>query len=120
MDKIELAGLEYFCYHGCLPEERQQGQKFLVDVKLYLDLKKAGNSDNLTATVNYAEVYEDIKKIVTGEPYNLIEAVAEKIAAVILAKYAAVKKLKVTVHKPSAPIAGKFRDVAVSLRRKRG
>ena len=65
MDKIELAGLEYFGYHGCLPEERQQGQKFFVDVKLYLDLKKAGNSDNLTATVNYAEVYEDFKKMKT-------------------------------------------------------
>lgn len=119
MDKIELTGLEFFGYHGCLPEERQQGQKFFVDIKLYLNLKKAGSSDNLTATVNYAEVYDDIKKIVEGDPYNLIEAVAERIATVILAKYTAVKKLKVTVHKPSAPIAGKFKDAAVSLRRKR-
>ena len=119
MDKIELAGLEYFGYHGCLPEERQQGQKFFVDVKLYLDLKKAGNSDNLTATVNYAEVYGKVQAIIEGRPYKTIEAVAEKITEALFAAYSILANVKVTVHKPEAPIPGIFQDVSVTIERSR-
>lgn len=119
MDCIKLEGMEFYGYHGCLPAERQTGQTFLVDVRLYLDLQKAGLNDDLSATVNYAEVFATIRSIVEGAPVNLIETVAERIAATILKEYPSVSVIDVTVHKPSAPIPGKFRDAAVSLTRKR-
>ena len=103
MDRIVLDHMEFYGYHGCLPEERQQGQTFFVDAVLHLDLRAAGEQDNLAQTVNYADVFTKIRSIVEGEPANLIEAVAE-----------------VTVHKPSAPIPGPFRDVSVSIMRERG
>lgn len=119
MDCIQLDGMEFYGFHGCLPSERQTGQTFFVDAKLYLELQQAGRSDELSATVNYADVFTDIRDIVEGEPVNLIETVAERIAAVILKNYDLVSMIEVTVHKPSAPIPGKFRDAAVSLTRKR-
>lgn len=119
MDCIKLDGMEFYGYHGCLPAERQTGQTFLVDAKLYLDLRDAGISDDLSATVNYAEVFATIRSIVEGEPVNLIETVAERIAAAVIEKYPPVSMIEVTVHKPSAPIPGKFQDAAVSLLRKR-
>lgn len=119
MDCIKLDGMEFYGYHGCLPAERRAGQAFFVDVRLYLDLQTAGLHDDLSATVNYAEVFATIRDIVEGEPVNLIETVAECIAAAILREYPPVSVIDVTVHKPSAPIPGKFRDAAVSLTRKR-
>lgn len=119
MDQIQLTGMDFFGCHGCLPEERKNGQHFLVDLVMDVDLKAAGETDNLNATVNYAHVYELVQEIVEGEPKNLIEAVAEKIAQVVLKDFALVQKLRVTVHKPAAPIPGKFQDVAVTLERER-
>lgn len=119
MDKIELSGLDFFGYHGCLARERVEGQHFLVDLTLYVDLHPAGTSDDLAKTVNYAAVFETVKQIVTGEPCNLIETVAERIAVAILEQYELVNKLVVTVHKPTAPLPGKFQDAAVSIERGR-
>ena len=115
MDTITLQGMQFYGYHGCLPEERQRGQKFFVDAVLYLDLKEAGCHDDLAKTVNYAEVFTKIRSIVEGEPVCLIETVAERLAAVILREYASIQKVEITVHKPSAPIPGNFRDVSVSI-----
>ena len=119
MDKIELIGLDFFGYHGCLPRERVEGQHFLVDLTLYVDLQPAGISDDLAKTVNYAAVFETVKQIVTGEPCNLIETVAERIAKAVLEQYELVNKLAVTVHKPTAPLPGQFQDAAVSIERGR-
>ena len=119
MDKIKLTGLDFYGYHGCLPEERETGQHFLLDLTMYVDLQPAGRSDDLADTVNYAAVYELARQIVEGEPLNLIEAVAERTAAVILQSYQPVQKVRVTVHKPSAPIPGRFQDAAVSVVRAR-
>ena len=119
MDKIRLTGLEFYGYHGCLPEEREKGQKFFLDITLYADLKAAGESDDLMQTINYAEVYETAKAIVEGEPCNLIEAVAERVAAAVLRDYGMVRKVRVAVHKPQAPIPGKFQDASVSVVRPR-
>lgn len=116
MDYIELTGMVFYGYHGCLDFEKTDGQKFIVDARLYLDLAPAGKSDDLSLTVNYASVYEDIKAIVTGEPLNLIEAVAERIAADILKKYP-LEKITVILHKPQAPIDGEFSDVSLSITR---
>ncbi len=120
MDRIELKGIAFYGYHGCLPEEREKGQRFFVDLTLFTDLKKAGETDNLTDTVNYAAVYEAIKEIVEGTPRNLIEAVAERIAGAVLEGFSPVRRICVTVHKPSAPIGGEFEDVAVSIVREKG
>ena len=112
MDRIVLDHMEFYGYHGCLPEERQQGQTFFVDAVLHLD--------NLAQTVNYADVFTKIRSIVEGEPANLIEAVAERIASMVLREYPSIVRVEVTVHKPSAPIPGPFRDVSVSIMRERG
>lgn len=118
MDRIELAQMEFYGYHGALPEERRLGQRFIIDVKLYLDLSLSGSSDDLKDTINYAAVYETVRAIVEGEPLRLIEAVAEKIAAALLADYP-VNAVRVAVHKPDAPVPGKFGDICVQIKRTR-
>lgn len=119
MDRIELSGMEFFGCHGCFAEERQKGQKFVVDAVLFLDLAEAGRTDDLCRSVNYAEVFEDVRDIVEGEAKNLIEAAAEEIAAHLLKKYAALTRVEIAVHKPEAPLAGAFRDVCVRIARSR-
>ncbi|WP_295160010.1 dihydroneopterin aldolase [Selenomonas sp. AE3005] len=119
MDKIKLTGLNFYGYHGCLPEERQMGQEFGVDVSMYLDLQEAGETDKLAATVNYTDVYKLVKKVVEGEPRKLIEAVGEEIAQGILAEFSLVEKVRVTVHKPHAPLPGVFTDASISIVRTR-
>ena len=119
MDRIELSGMEFFGYHGCLPEEREKGQRFVVDAVLCLDLAEAGRMDELCRSVNYAEVFEYVRTIVEGEAKNLIEALAEEIAAQLLKKYAALTRVEIAVHKPQAPITGCFRDVCVRIERGR-
>ena len=110
MDRIVLDHMEFYGYHGCLSEERQQGQKFFVDLTMQLDLRAAGEQDDLGQTVNYADVFTKIRGI---------EAVAERIASMVLREYPRVQCVDVTVHKPSAPIPGDFRDVAVAITRER-
>ena len=119
MDKVELVGMEFFGYHGCMQEERAIGQRFYVDVAMYLDLGPAGKSDDLQQTVNYAEVFSEAQAIVEGEPYTLLEAVAEQIAETLFEKHPLIERLRITVHKPYAPIPGKFADAAVTIRRAR-
>ena len=80
VDKVELIGMEFFGYHGCMKEERAIGQRFYVDVTMYLDLGPSGKSDDLKKTVNYADVFAEVRVIVEGEPFTLLEAVAERIA----------------------------------------
>ncbi len=116
-DKIILDGLVFYGYHGVNPEERVQGQRFVVDVELTLDLSRAGLSDDLNATVNYASVFKVTRSIVEGEPANLIEAVAERIAAEILSRFG-VESGRVRVRKPWAPIkGGDLNYVAVEILR---
>ena len=116
MDYIDLTGLKFTATHGCLDTERTTPQPFLVDARIYLDLKPAGTSDDLSKTVNYADVYDDIKAIVCGEPKNLIESIGEEIAATLLKKYP-LEKVKIIVHKPKAPINGEFTDISVTIKR---
>lgn len=120
MDKIKLTGLNFYGYHGVLPEEQQMGQEFSVDVSMYLDLQEAGKTDKLEVTANYADVYEVVKKIVEGQPRKLIEAVGEEIAQTILREFALVQQVRVTVHKPHAPLPGVFTDASISVVRSRG
>lgn len=118
-DVILLTGMEFSGRHGCSEEERQYLQPFIVDAELYLDLSKAGKSDNLTDTVDYVQVFNEVKKIVTGTPRNLIETVAEDIAQSLLKQFTQIESLKITIHKPAAPIAETFNGAAISIIRSR-
>ena len=118
-DRIELQGLEFYGYHGCLPDENALGQCFSVDLTLRLDLSAAGKSDSLADTVNYAAVVETVREVVEGKPKKLIECVAEAIAERLLSDFSLINSLVVTVHKSDAPLETKFLDVAVTIERKR-
>lgn len=118
-DRIELRGLRARGRHGVLPAETTLGQVFVVDLVLEADLAPAGRQDDLTLTVNYAEVAQQVHDLVTGPPVALIETLAEQIAAAVLT-HPPVLAVEVTVHKPQAPVPVPFDDVAVRIRRTRG
>lgn len=116
MDKIILKDINIYAFHGAMKEEKSLGQNFIIDLELYLDLKPAGESDDLTKTVNYAEVYNVVKHITLEKSYDLIETLAEKIAEEIL-EFTLVKNVKVMVKKPSVPINGNLAYAAVEIYR---
>ena len=118
LDRITLTGITGYGYHGVLPEEREQGQPFLVDLSCELDLSAAAADDDLGQTVDYGQLAQAVVGDVERDPLNLIEALAERIARTCLG-YPAVQRVAVTVHKPQAPIPVPFADVAVSLTRSR-
>ncbi len=118
MDEITLTGLRASAFHGVLEQERRTGQVFLIDVTVFLPLADAAARDDLEATIHYGELAEQIVAAVEGEPVDLIETVAERVAGVVLSHDLAVFT-KVTVHKPSAPIAVPFDDVSVTIMRGR-
>ena len=91
MDKIKLNKMEFYGYHGVFPEETRLGQRFTVDLAVSLVLSKAGRSDYLEHSINYAELYAVCKEVVEGEPFKLVEAVAERIAELVLGRYTSVR-----------------------------
>lgn len=119
MDKIYVNGMAFYGYHGVFPEENKLGQRFYVDVILELDLGKAGKTDNLTYTVNYADIYNICQKVVEGEVCKLVETVAEKIAQNILQICTIVEECTIKVTKPDPPIPGHYQSVAVEIKRGR-
>lgn len=120
MDKIYVNEMEFYGYHGVFPEENKLGQRFKVDLTVELDLKQAGETDELEYSVNYGELYELCKEIVEGKPYKLVETLAEKIASAILEKYELIQNCTVKVIKPDPPIPGHYRSVAIEIMRSRG
>ncbi|RTR26429.1 dihydroneopterin aldolase [Robertmurraya yapensis] len=119
MDKIYLNKMEFYGYHGVFPEENRLGQRFIVDLVVNVDLRRAGETDNLTYSINYGELYEVCKKIVEGEPFKLVEAVAEKIADTCLSQFTRAAACTVKVIKPDPPIPGHYESVAVEITRSR-
>ncbi|MCB1297983.1 MAG: dihydroneopterin aldolase [Microthrixaceae bacterium] len=117
-DVITLTGLRAIGYHGVFDFERREGQEFAVDLVVGLDMRPAARSDDVADTVDYGSLASDVVAIITGEPLNLIEALAERIADAVL-RYPLVQFVTVTVHKPSAPIPTEFSDVTVSITRER-
>jgi dihydroneopterin aldolase/2-amino-4-hydroxy-6-hydroxymethyldihydropteridine diphosphokinase len=117
-DRIVLQGISARGFHGVLDEEKSDGQDFVVDVMLEVDLRRAGRSDLLAHTVNYAEVAADIVALITGPSGDLIEKLADRIAAAALQR-PLVQAVEVTVHKPQAPIGVPFGDVQVVVERRR-
>ncbi|NBD28053.1 dihydroneopterin aldolase [Paenibacillus glycinis] len=118
-DRMTLRGMRFFGYHGVFPEENKLGQQYIVDLGLRLDLAEAAATDNLEATVNYAEVYAFVKEIVQGPPFKLIEALAGNIASAVLDAYTSVNEVTVSVTKPNPPFEIYFDGVTVELCRKR-
>ena len=106
VDVIRLNEMVFYGYHGVLPEERTLGQRFVVDVELRTELKQAGLTDDLRQTVNYSAVYAGVREVLTGGPCNLIETVAERVAARILADHPRVQSVLVRIRKPEVPIPG--------------
>ncbi|WP_237207311.1 dihydroneopterin aldolase [Rothia nasimurium] len=117
-DRITLTGVGSVGYHGVLDSEKQTGQPFFVDITMFTDFTQAAATDNVAHTVNYAEVAEVIREIVTGESLDLIETLAERIAAAVLEKFPLLA-VELTVHKPKAPIEVTFADVSVTIFREK-
>lgn len=117
-DTITLTGLRARGWHGVYDLERTQGQEFVVDAVLELDLSAAASSDQLSDTVDYGKLAEHLVEVVTGPPVHLIETLTSRLVEVCLAD-PRVAAATVTVHKPKAPIDHEFADVAVTQRRSR-
>ncbi|GAB2510433.1 dihydroneopterin aldolase [Microbacterium petrolearium] len=114
VDMIELTGLRCFGRHGVFDFEREQGQEFVVDLRLSVQTARAAETDDVADTVHYGELAEKVVAIVGGEPVNLIETLAHRIARAVL-EDERVLFVAVTVHKPQAPIAAQFADVSVTV-----
>lgn len=117
-DRIRLTGVRATGFHGVFPEERRDGQEFVADVVLHLDTREAAATDRLDRTVDYASLATGVAQILSGDPADLIETVAERIAALALAD-PNVHAVDVVVHKPAAPITVPFGDVTVEVHRSR-
>ena len=117
MDQIIIENLEIFGYHGVFEEEAFLGQKFIVNARLYLDTRPAGQTDDLTKSLDYGEVCQFIKKLVETERYMLIEKIAEEIASGLLLTYELLQKVEITVKKPWAPVRVHLDTVAVRIER---
>jgi 7,8-dihydroneopterin aldolase/epimerase/oxygenase len=115
-DVIKLSGISAVGYHGVFEQERREGQQFIVDVALHTDTRAAAATDDLARTAHYGELAGQVRDLIAGEPVNLIETLAARIADAALASFA-VDAVEVTVHKPQAPIEVPFADVTVTIYR---
>ncbi len=118
LDRIRLTGVEATGWHGLLPDERRDGQRFVADVVVHLDTRRAAARDDLSHSVDYGRLAEEVHAVLAGEPVDLIETLAERVAATVMA-HPGVLAVDVVVHKPQAPIRVPFGDVAVEIHRDR-
>jgi dihydroneopterin aldolase len=119
MDAIFVAGLALHAYHGVMLHESKVGQTFLLDLELEIDLGDASRSDKLAHTASYDQVIAVASEAFCARRYRLAEAAAGAVADAVLERFVAVQSVRVTVHKPHAPIAATFADVGVSIKRER-
>lgn len=117
MDKIKIKDLEIYCHHGVFPEENTLGQKFVVSATLYTDTREAGMNDDLTKSIHYGDVSHFITEFMQNHTFKLIETVAEKLAMELLIEVANLKKVKLEVKKPWAPVGLPLDTVAVEIKR---
>ncbi len=116
MDELTITGIECFGHHGVFEFERREGQVFIIDLTLGLDTRPAAASDDLADTEHYGVLVERVVKAVESDPVDLIETLAQRIAEVVLTGDS-VEWVRVTVHKPDAPIQAEFADVSLSITR---
>jgi 7,8-dihydroneopterin aldolase/epimerase/oxygenase len=118
-DRIFVAGLVLHAYHGVGDDEGRIGQQFLVDLVIERELAAAARSDKLADTISYADLIAVTSEAFRSRRYRLVEAAAGSVAEALLAAFASIDRITVTVHKPHAPIAAVFADVGVTLVRDR-
>jgi dihydroneopterin aldolase len=118
-DTIFIRGLTVHAYHGVMPHEAKVGQTFSLDLDLTIDLSGAARSDRLAHTVSYDQVVATASETFCGKPYKLIEAAAGAVVDAVLAKFGKITAVRITVHKPHAPIAATFDDVGITISRAR-
>lgn len=119
MDKILIRDLKIFAFHGVNPEEKTDGQNFVFDVDLYVNITKACHSDDVEDTVSYAKVIKTITRAFTAEKYDLLEKAAQVTADAILEEYSDVSRVDITLKKPEAPMKADFGWVGVEISRER-
>lgn len=119
MDKIIIKGLQIFAYHGVNPEEKVNGQNFVLDIVAYKDLKKAGATDNLDDTVSYAKILKMALRVFNEDKYDLLEKVAQRVAEQIFLEFEPINKVDICLKKPDAPIKAEFEYVAIEISRTR-
>lgn len=117
-DTIAVRGITAHAHHGVYDWERERGQRFVVDAVLELDTAPAAARDDLEKTVNYAEIAQQLHAVLAGEPVDLLETLAQRLADVCLAS-PLVDAVEITVHKPQAELGVPFDDVTVTIRRER-
>lgn len=118
-DTIFVRGLVIHARHGVMKHETEVGQRFVIDLELYADLSESSITDRLADTVSYSHVVETATDAFKNANYKLLERAAGAVANAILAAFPKVRAVKITVHKPHAPIAEIFEDVGVVLTRNR-
>jgi dihydroneopterin aldolase len=118
-DQVFVSGLALHAYHGVMQHEAKVGQTFKIDMLLDLDLTEASRTDKLAHTVGYDQVVDVATKAFCGKRYRLVEAAAGAVAEAVLDRFHQVIAIRVTIHKPHAPIAATFDDVGVSIHRMR-
>lgn len=119
MDKILIRDLKIFAYHGVNPEEKRDGQSFVFDIDLSVNMTKACYSDDVNDTVSYAKVIKTVTRVCTAEKYDLLERLAQAEADAILAEYPDVFNVKIVLKKPEAPMKADFSYVGVEIFRER-
>ncbi|MCZ0733767.1 dihydroneopterin aldolase [Phreatobacter sp. AB_2022a] len=118
-DQIFIKGLVIHAHHGVMEHESEVGQRFVIDLDLTCDLAAAAASDHLADTVSYAAIAAETERAFTTRSFKLLEAAAGAVAEAVLAAFPKIRTVRVTVHKPHAPIAAIFDDVGVVLTRGR-
>ena len=118
-DAIFITGLLIHAHHGVMPHEEKVGQRFVIDLELATDLAQAAVSDKVVDTVSYASIVEAVTRAFTARSYRLVEPAAGAVADEVLSTFPRIASVRVTVHKPHAPIAAIFNDVGVTILRKR-
>lgn len=118
-DTIFIKGLLIHARHGVMDHEAEVGQRFVIDLEMSIDLESSSHSDKLADTVSYSDVVTTASEAFKGHNYYLLERAAGAVAEAILRNFERVEEIKVTVHKPHAPIAAIFDDVGVIITRRR-
>ncbi|CAA6671474.1 unnamed protein product [Spirodela intermedia] len=116
-DKLVLRGLKFHGFHGARVEEKKLGQKFVIDLDAWLDLHEAGETDSLSDTVSYTDIYRIVKEIVEGPSQNLLERVAHLIATATLAKFPQISAVRVEVKKPNVAVHGTIDYLGIEILR---
>ncbi|TYJ40517.1 hypothetical protein E1A91_A04G145900v1 [Gossypium mustelinum] len=118
-DKLILRGLKFHGFHGVKSEEKKLGQKFLVDVDAWMDLRSAGRSDLLSDTISYTDIYRIVKEVVEGQSRDLLESVAQMIASKIFTNHSQIWAVRVKVGKPHVAVHGSLDYLGVEIIRYR-